>query len=299
VKLKQAIILSISLITILVAERILLRMRRRQRQIGICRHAADSDSGRCLRNRKRSAPTEVLPRERRRRPRPLQHQPSAPPTPPPAAPAPPPPPPPPPQVDSSATVFDNIQAMDSWQSCSFCAGAGGNGPTAGHGLNQHVELALAAGQRPPPRERQSMGCCRPSQNSGLRWPFSEGELTCLIQSVTGGGAVAAAPARRSMTASCPSLECCRRPSPRNPLAAVAAVVAVALEPLAEESVGLTVVLEGSGAASPFPWKDFPRWALRFRFRRHDRSRYLRRGRQMPIWRCLRRILRRIRSATIW
>jgi hypothetical protein len=48
-------------------------------------------------------------------------------------------------VDSSATVFDNIQAMDNWQSCSVCAGAGGNGPAASHGLTQHVSSPSLSG----------------------------------------------------------------------------------------------------------------------------------------------------------
>jgi len=57
--------------------------------------------------------------------------------------------------------------------------------------------------------------------------------------------------------------------------------------------------EVSGAASPFPWKDFPSGALRFPFPQARPESLSAVWRQMPIWRCLRRILRRIRSVTIW
>ena len=35
--------------------------------------------------------------------------------------------------------------MDSWQSCSVCAGSGGQGPSAGHGLTQHVNSPSLSG----------------------------------------------------------------------------------------------------------------------------------------------------------
>lgn len=38
----------------------------------------------------------------------------------------------------AATTYSNIDQMTGWQSCSVCAGAGGNGPSASHSMKQNV-----------------------------------------------------------------------------------------------------------------------------------------------------------------
>ena len=48
-------------------------------------------------------------------------------------------------VPSTATVFHDIQAMDSWQSCAACAGINGSGPVAPYAMTQHVSSPSMTG----------------------------------------------------------------------------------------------------------------------------------------------------------
>jgi hypothetical protein len=57
----------------------------------------------------------------------------------------PPPPPPGTPAPSSATVKGSIQKMTGWSSCTTCAGAGGNGPSASFGFQQFVTSPTLSG----------------------------------------------------------------------------------------------------------------------------------------------------------
>ncbi|MBV9072130.1 MAG: hypothetical protein JOZ10_00750 [Acidobacteria bacterium] len=46
---------------------------------------------------------------------------------------------------AAAPTFAQIQAMDSWDSCSVCAGNGGNGPGTDHGLQQGIGTPSLSG----------------------------------------------------------------------------------------------------------------------------------------------------------